>query len=249
MNVAIVTGGAGGIGRAVAARLLSKGRTVVLADRDLEAARLAAQKLGEGGWSTGAVELDVCEAESVAAAFAVSEETHGGIDILVNCAGLSIRGASEDFAVESWNTVLDTNLRGTFLCCQVAGHSMIRRRAGRIVNIGSTAGAGGFPGRAAYCASKAGVAALTQVLAVEWAKFGIRVNCVSPAHTRTAILEDAIRGGFVDEASLLKQLPVGRLGEPEDIADAVAYLATAASDFVTGVNLFVDGGWTAQGIL
>jgi 2-deoxy-D-gluconate 3-dehydrogenase len=248
MRVAVVTGGGGGIGRAEASRLRA-GATDVVAERDLEVARAGIEALGAEGGGLSPLAVDVCDPASVREAFAAVAAQHGRLDVLVNCAGLSIRGPSEDYAVESWDTVLDTNLRGTFLCCQAAGRIMIGQRSGRIVNIGSTAAAGGFPGRAAYCASKAGVVALTQVLAVEWAPFGVRVNCVSPAHTRSALLEDAMRGGFVNQQDLLRRLPVGRLGEPEDIANVVAYLATSATEFLTGVNLYVDGGWTAQGII
>jgi len=248
-RVIVVTGAAGGIGKAVAARLRGPGAVVVIADRDLDGARAAASELRTAEFETRSAVVDVCDASSVEREFAALAASLGGIDVLVNCAGLSIRGASDQYPVSSWDTVLDTNLRGTFLCCQAAGRPMLAQGSGRIVNIGSTAAAGGFPGRAAYCASKAGVVALTQVLAVEWAPRGIRVNCVSPAHTRTALLEDAMQKGFVNEADLLRRLPVGRLGAVDDVADAVAYLAVSASDFITGVNLYVDGGWTAQGII
>jgi NAD(P)-dependent dehydrogenase (short-subunit alcohol dehydrogenase family) len=248
-NVRVVTGAAGGIGKAVAGSLRAKDVTVVVADVDAAKAAVAAAELGEGGYDVRYVQVNVCDADGVARGFADVSTVHGGIDVLVNCAGLSIRGASDEYPLSSWDTVLDTNLKGTFLCCQAAGRQMIRQQSGRIVNIGSTAAAAGFPGRAAYCASKAGVVALTQVLAVEWAKHGIRVNCVSPAHTSTPLLDDAIARGFVNEADLLRRLPVGRLGHVNDVANAVAYLATAASDFLTGVNLYVDGGWTAQGII
>jgi NAD(P)-dependent dehydrogenase (short-subunit alcohol dehydrogenase family) len=248
-RVVVVTGAAGGIGKAVATKLSAADATVVIADRDLAGARATASELRAGGRDTRAMELDVCDAASVEREFGTLIATLDRIDVLVNCAGLSIRGASDTYPVSSWDTVLDTNLKGTFLCCQAAGRGMLAQGAGRIVNIGSTAAAGGFPGRAAYCASKAGVVALTQVLAVEWAPKGVRVNCVSPAHTRTALLEDAIQKGFVNEADLLRRLPVGRLGIVNDVADAVAYLAVTATDFITGVNLYVDGGWTAQGII
>lgn len=245
----VVTGAASGIGKAVAARLAGAGTVVVVANRDREGGRAAAVDLGAGGFEVRSVALDVCDSSSVTREIDALAEALGSIDVLVNSAGLSIRGASDTYPVDSWDTVLGTNLRGTFLCCQAAGRHMIAQRSGRIVNIGSTAAAGGFPGRAAYCASKAGVVALTQVLAVEWAPKGIRVNCVSPAHTRTALLEDAMAKGFVNEADLLRHLPVGRLGSVDDVADAVAYLAGSATDFITGVNLYVDGGWTAQGII
>jgi D-threitol dehydrogenase (NAD+) len=248
MGISVVTGGAGGIGRAVAGRLGALGDTVVLADRDLPGVARTAAELGRSGGTFRTQAVDVNDQESVSTAFAAIVKNFQRIDLLVNCAGLSIRGPADEFSIESWDTVLGVNLRGTFLCCQAAGRQMIGQKGGRIVNIGSTAAAGGFPGRAAYCASKAGVVALTQVLAIEWAKHGVRVNCVSPAHTRTAILEDAMRGGFVNETDLLRCIPVGRLGDPEDIAEVVVFLAKSDSDFVTGVNFYVDGGWTALGI-
>ena len=248
-RVIVVTGSAGGIGKAVAARLRAADAIVILADRDLSGARVASEELRAKGLETRPVALDVRDPGAVAQTFDALAAEHGAIDVLVNCAGLSIRGPSDRYPVASWDTVLDTNLKGTFLCCQAAGRHMIAQSSGRIVNIGSTAAAGGFPGRAAYCASKAGVVALTQVLAVEWAPLGIRVNCISPAHTRTALLEDAMEKGFVNEADLLRRLPVGRLGAVADVADAVAFLAVSATDFITGVNLYVDGGWTAQGII
>jgi 2-deoxy-D-gluconate 3-dehydrogenase len=244
-----VTGGSGGIGRAVALRLRGADRLIVIADLDGTAASTCASELDCPDGAVAAVAMNVVEAASVTRAMDTVAANYGGIDGLVNCAGLSIRGSSEDYAIDSWDTVLDTNLRGTFRCCQAAGRHMLKQQSGRIVNIGSTAAAGGFPGRAAYCASKAGVVALTQVLAVEWANRGVLVNCVSPAHTRTALLDDAIARGFVNEGDLLRRLPSGRLGAPEDVADAVAYLVLSATDFITGINFYVDGGWTAQGII
>lgn len=247
-KVVVVTGSGGSIGSAVALRLCGPDAVVAAADRDEGAAERTARAIADRGHAALAVPVDVVAAGSVAEMTRRIVEEYGGIDVLVNCAGLSIRGRSEDYAERDWDTVTATNLKGTFLCCQAAGREMIRRSGGTIVNIGSTAAAAGFPMRAAYCASKAGVVALTQALAAEWAAHGIRVNCVSPAHTRTPMVEETIAKGFASLAELERRIPLGRLAEPQDIADAIAFLVSDQARFVTGVNLYVDGGWTALGL-
>jgi NAD(P)-dependent dehydrogenase (short-subunit alcohol dehydrogenase family) len=230
---ALVTGAGSGIGAAVARRLAADGAQVVAADVALEAAEAVAREIG-----ARPLELDVRDERQVAAAMA-------GLDVLVNVAGIGSTTTAPETPLDVWEDVFAVNARGTFLCCKHAIPGMAERGRGSIVNVASVAAIVGLRNRAAYCASKGAVVALTRALAVDHVADGIRVNVVCPGTVDSPwvrrLVEDA--GESLDE--LRTRQPMGRLGLPEEIADAVAYLASDAAAFVTGTTLVIDGGLTA----
>jgi NAD(P)-dependent dehydrogenase (short-subunit alcohol dehydrogenase family) len=176
-------------------------------------------------------------------------ERFGGIDILVNSAGIAGAGPSEELAEEAWDAIVDTNLKGTFLASQAAARHMLANGGGAIVNIASIAGLGGFPGRAAYGSSKAGVIMLTKVLAVEWADRHVRVNAIAPGIIRTELHEAMVAKGHLDLGAIERRTPCRRRGEPADLIGAAVLLASPAAAFTTGAVLAVDGGWSAYAYL
>jgi NAD(P)-dependent dehydrogenase (short-subunit alcohol dehydrogenase family) len=229
-EVAVVTGAAQGIGAAVADALEAAG--AIVARTDLEGAQF---------------DLDVTDRPSVEGTLAEIAERLGELSILVNNAGINRIGPSETLPDERWQQVLDVNLTGTFRCAQAAGVRMLTTGRGAIVNVASISAFVGMPGRAAYCAAKAGVVALTRVLAVEWAARGVRVNAVAPGYVGTPMVEQAIAAGLLDEDELAARTPLARVASPAEIADAVVYLASPAARYVTGQTLVVDGGYLAYG--
>jgi NAD(P)-dependent dehydrogenase (short-subunit alcohol dehydrogenase family) len=244
-RVAVVTGGAAGLGRQMAGALAELGADVVVCGRKEERCRLAANELETLGGRALAVGCDVTQPADVQRMVDATLAAFGRIDVLVNNAGRAWGSPLEDMRLEDWQKVLDTNLTGTFLCAQVVGRVMIRERRGAIVNIASVSGLGGaHPDvlrAAAYHASKGGVIAFTRDLACEWAAHGIRVNAIAPGwfptHMSKAVLD---RQG----ERMLAGIPLGRFGGDHDLKGAVAFLATDASAFVTGHVLVVDGGQT-----
>ena len=244
-EVAIVTGGTQGIGRAIGAELLAHGAQVAVAGRDAERAREVASQIGNECRGIG---LDVRDSASVEAALAELVESLGEPTILVNNAGVNIIGPAESYVEDDWHAVLDVNLTGVLRCCQVVGSRMLERGQGTIVNITSIIGTGlGVAGRAAYGASKGGVTGLTQVLAVEWAPRGVRVLAVAPGPVRTPMVEEAMAKGLVSEQAIIDRTPLRRVAMPEDIAKAVALIASSGAGFVAGQTVVVDGGYTTMG--
>jgi NAD(P)-dependent dehydrogenase (short-subunit alcohol dehydrogenase family) len=242
----LITGGAGGIGRAIANGVAQFGAgTIVVADRDFPAAREVALQLASDGYKAEAVLVDVTDAASVRLMVEETTRASGRIDTLVNCAGVNLRKMAVELSEEEYDRILDVNLKGTFLCCQAAGRVMLRLGRGKIINLGSVSSVLGHPHHAPYAASKGGVALLTKALAVEWARSGITVNAICPAYIQTGLT-----AGYLAQADhmqkIVRTIPMGRLGTPEDVVGAVVYLASKASDFVTGALLFVDGGRTAD---
>jgi len=238
-RVALVTGGSRGIGQAVARELAEHGGRVVIAD-------LVAPEAGAVG---DYVQADITDATEVQRLFEGLLALHGHVDILVNNAGIRRNGPTESMALEDWSAVLDVNLTAAFLCsAALARHALGRGSGAAIVNIASAAAEVGLPGRAAYCASKAGLVGLTRALAVEWADRGIRVNAVGPGFTRTHMYEWALKQGVVDEVTMLRRVPMDRVAAPEEIARAVRFLASDDASYITGQALYVDGGWLAMGI-
>jgi 2-deoxy-D-gluconate 3-dehydrogenase len=173
-----------------------------------------------------------------------AEEGLGPLHILVNNAGINLPRPALEVTEEEWDLVLDTNLKGLFFAAQAAGRRMVERRYGRIVNMASQMGFVGFYFRAAYCASKAGVVNLTRVLAVEWAPYGVTVNAVAPTFVETPMTRGMLEDPWFRE-EVLRRIPLGRLADPQDVVDAVRYLASDAAAMVTGHTLLVDGGWVA----
>jgi 3-oxoacyl-[acyl-carrier protein] reductase len=239
-RVALVTGAAQGIGAAIAQTLHAAGAKVALADVRLDAARQTSSAIDATSARSLPVEIDVRSRDSVGRAFETVEAALGRIDILVNNAAITAQGSVWEIQPEDWDDVLAVNLRGTLLCCQIAGPAMAQRGFGRIVNLSSLAGQqGGTVAGAHYAASKAGILVLTKILAKELADKGVTVNAVVPA---------AIRGPVMDTmpaerlAALESTIPVGRFGQVEEVAALVAFLCSSAASYITGAALDINGG-------
>lgn len=245
-KVALVTGGARGLGRTMATALAEAGAEVALTGRTLEPCEKAASEIsGATGRQCRGYQADVTIASDVERLASAVEADFGRIDILINNAGTNIRGPIEQLTEADWDTVLDTNLKGPFLCARAIGPGMVRRGWGRVINLGSVLGVIALAGRAPYASSKAGIINLTRVLALEWAGTGVTANAVCPGAFGTEmnrqLLDDPAK-----YQEFVKRIPMGRWGEPEELGGAVVFLASDASTYVTGSALFVDGGWTAR---
>ena len=242
---ALVTGAGRGIGRVLALALAEAGCDVSILEIDMKNAESIVKDIHQLGRKGIAFRADVTRKEQVDKAFAETVKELGRLDICVNNAGISIQKPAEEMPEEDWDSILDINLKGVFLCCQAAARIMIPQQKGSIINIASMSGiAVNVPQRqAAYNASKAGVAMLSRSLAVEWAQYGIRVNSISPGYIKTEMTMSSMTRLFPMWESLT---PMGRLGEPEELRAAMLYLASDGSSYVTGHDLVVDGGYTAR---
>jgi NAD(P)-dependent dehydrogenase (short-subunit alcohol dehydrogenase family) len=241
-QVALVSGGASGIGWAVAQRLRAEGAQVFICDRSARAVELVRAEPG-----LAAIEIDVTDEAAVAAAVGRIASQSGRLDVVVNCAGIALEGTAQATSVDDWRRVLDVNLTGTFLVCRHALPLMIERRSGAIVNVASDAAIAGQTAQAAYCASKGGVAQFTRAAALDAAPFSVRVNCVCPCFVETPLFNQWIAASANPararaEAAALQ--PISRVGKPEEVAAAIAYISSSEANFVTGVVLPVDGGAT-----
>jgi NAD(P)-dependent dehydrogenase (short-subunit alcohol dehydrogenase family) len=245
VTASVVTGGGRGIGLATARRLGTDGHRVVIADLDGAGAKAAAQGLRDEGLDCTAEALDVTQPGDCERLAERLAESHGGIRALVNCANIAVYGQSEHMSIPEWRRQLDVGLSGLFYVTQAVARRMIAAGSGSIVNIASVGGMGGWPMRAAYNASKAGVINLTEVLAAEWGHAGVRVNAVSPGVVRTEMMTDAIEQGVASEARYVGRIPMGRLARPDEIASVIAFLVSDRSSGITGVNVRIDGGWVA----
>jgi len=248
-RVAVVTGAGRGIGFGIAQAFCREGAQVIIGELDVDRGRDAEKRLTAQGHRARALVLDVTQAESCAALTDRVTADHGRIDVLVNNAGVFTLHKSEEMPEADWRRQIDVMLTGVFLMTQAVARGMIARGQGSIVNIASIGGMGGWPMRAAYNSAKAGVIALTEVLATEWAHYNIRVNAVSPGVVRTEMMNVAIREGLASAEQYARRTPMGRVAEVDEIADAVAFLASDRASYVTGVNLRVDGGWVPWGNL
>jgi NAD(P)-dependent dehydrogenase (short-subunit alcohol dehydrogenase family) len=241
-RVAIITGARRGIGFAIAEGLASAGAVSVIADIVPEMGDDAAQLIRSKGLKAGSISVDVTRRGSVENLVSQAIREFGQIDILVNCAGIILRKPIEDATDEEWNSMMDVNLRGVFLCSQIAGREMIKRKQGKIVNISSNIAQVLQPGRGIYAISKAGVSHLTKVMALEWAPYHINVNAIAPAPTITDLNRKFFEEHPEDMQERLRSIPLGRMGDPQDYVGLAILLASRASDFITGQTIFADGG-------
>ena len=240
-----VTGASRGLGRAMALGFAAAGADVALTARTAEAVHEVAAEAESLGARTLLLPASVADADAVARSVAGIQDAWGGLDILVNCAGVSpMFKRAELVGDDEWGHVLDVNVTGSFLCAREAGKVMLDGAGGAIVNISSIHGQVGMERMVAYSASKGAVDALTRTLALEWADRGIRVNTLSPGYFETDMTE-ALRGHKKWRGHLLSRIPLGRFGIPEELVSAALFLSSDASGFMTGANLVVDGGWTA----
>ncbi|MGH3383405.1 MAG: SDR family NAD(P)-dependent oxidoreductase [Nocardioidaceae bacterium] len=237
--VAVVTGGCNGIGRVVGERLAADGYRVLAADL-VQADLPPAGPGSDPGVSW--VELDVTDPAQVTEVFGRVASEYGGIDVLVNNAGIQRHRAIEDLTWEEWSAVVDVNLHGVFACLQAAGRHMLASGRGAVVNISSVA-ARGSAGRAPYATTKAAIVGLTATAAAEWAARGVRVNAVAPGYVDTGVFRAGVEAGTLDVDTILARIPARRLAQPTEIADAVSFLVSDRAGYITGQTLYVDGGF------
>ena len=246
-KVAIVTGAAQGIGRAIATRLADEGAAVAIADIQYDAAERTAAELRSAGAKTLAVKLDVTKFEEAEAAAARVESELGAIDILVNNAGWDKLEPFIESAPETWDRIIAVNYRGVLNCCRAIAPRMKARGAGKIVSISSDAGRVGSTGEAVYAGCKAAIVGFSKTLARELARYQINVNVVCPGPTDTALLRDAMAGREGVLEAMARGIPFRRLGKPEDLAGVVAFFASPDSDYATGQVISISGGLTMAG--
>ena len=245
-KVAVVTGSSKGLGRGFAKELARVGADVVITSRNPDSLEAVQREIqDEIGRRCLPVELDVREIESIHSMVDEVDTVFGRIDILVNNAGINIPRPVMEVTEEEWDAVLDTNLKGVFFCSQAVGRLMLREDGGSIVNIASTMGLVAMPDRAAYCSSKGGVVLLTKVLALAWATEGIRVNAIAPTFVATPMTKANLENPEFWE-TVMDRIPMRRVGEVDEVAQALVFLAAPASSFVTGTVLSVDGGYLAH---
>lgn len=245
-KVAIVTGSCGSLGEPISIGLAKFGARVVLVDINEYNLREVENRVKGISDKSFSIVSDISNFSSVNNIIRRTLNAFNKIDILVNSVGILRRANAETMTEKQWDEVIDINLKAVFLLCQSVGKIMIKQRYGKIINIASVAGHIGLPrGNANYAASKGGLIALSRTLAVEWAKYGVFVNCISPSQFRSPLIENLLKDKKLRD-NILGRIPMGRIGEPSEIVGPVIFLSSRASDMITGINLFVDGGMTAS---
>jgi NAD(P)-dependent dehydrogenase (short-subunit alcohol dehydrogenase family) len=245
-KVALVTGGARGLGRVIADALASAGADVAITARQAESAHRAAEVIATSSTRKAiGLAADVTQRASVEAMIVQVLDTLGRLDILVNNAGVNIRGPIEELSEDDWDSVIDTNLKGPWLCCRAIAPVMKRQKSGRVINVSSMLGEISMPGRSPYASSKGGLTLLTKTLALEWAKDGINVNALCPGPFATEINTPLLNDPAA-RAQIEANVPLARWGDPVELGPAAVFLASEASSFMTGATLFIDGGYTAR---
>ncbi len=248
-KVALVTGGASGIGRATALTFAREGAKLIIADMNEDGGQQTVHMIQENGGDATFVQVDVTQATEVEAMISKAVETYGRLDCAHNNAGIGSRPRVliHELPEESWDQVIGINLKGVWLCVKYEIIQMLKQGGGALVNTASIMGlVGSWSRSGAYNASKHGVVGLTKTAALEYATLGIRVNAVCPGYIRTPLIEAALTSNPEMEAQIIERHPVGRMGRPEEIAEAVVWLCSDAASFVTGHTMTVDGGYVAQ---
>ena len=241
-KVALVTGGARGIGKAICTRLARSGMKVVVADVQAELAEETSRELNEAGYSSVAYRVDLSSTDEIHQMFAYVKETFGGLDVLVNNAGIQIRCASVNFTEEDWDRICGVNLKAQWTACQCAARMMLPKGKGKIICIASGTATRATSQRSPYNITKAAVEGLARALGNEWARYGIYVNAVSPGWTGTEMVKDGLKVGIIDESEILPMMPIRRFLKPEEIANTVNFLASDESDGIVGQTIYCDGG-------
>lgn len=241
--VAVITGASKGLGKSMALALAEAGADVALYSRDVEGLKAVKNTIEGGGRRAEFFVVNVLDRASIDAAVKETLDVFGHVDVLVNNAGVNIRKPVLEFSADEWDLVIDTNLKGYFLVTQAVVPHMLSRGRGKVINMASILGVVALPLQLAYASSKGGVIQMTKVMALEWAKQGVQVNAIGPTYFETPLVaqlrDDPERYNFI-----VDRTPMGRWGQPEELAGVVIFLASRASDFVTGQTIFVDGGWT-----
>ena len=241
-KIAIVTGGNQGIGFGIASGLAGAGATVVIANRRAAEGQKAAKALQKEGLNAVAIPTDVSIRASMEKLVAKVISDFGKLDIMVNNAAVMVRKPVEDFTEEEWNQIINTNLKGVFFGCQLAGREMMKRKKGKIINVSSVLSQIAQSGRSVYATAKAGVSHLTRACALEWGKYNINVNAIAPGLTITPLNQKYFKEHPEDLKKIFESIPLGREAYPPDYAGVAIFLASDASDYMTGQTLIVDGG-------
>lgn len=244
-KVALVTGAGKGLGKSMALALSESGAHVVVVSRTLSDIEATAREIQENGAKSLPIAVDVTKEEDVVRMVETILREFKTIDILVNNVGTFIGGPFLEFSVDDWHRMLEINLTSTYLCSKAVGKHMVEKQKGKIINISSALGIFGARDSGAYCASKGGVIQLTKALAMEWAKYNINVNSIAPYSLETEKTRTMLEDEKVKKA-LISKIPLGRIGQPSDVSGTVVFLASKASDYITGQVIFVDGGFSAQ---
>ena len=246
-KVCVITGGGRGIGAAIAVKFVEHGARIAILERDAALAEDARSSLAAKGADVRAYQVDVTDEAGIIATADKVAKDFGSVDVLINNAGIGRLGPSMSFSTQDFRDSMEVMVTGVFVCSREFGRLLRKSGGGAIVNISSINGIVAFPMRLAYSAAKAAVISMTKVLAVEWAGYGIRVNAVAPGNTETEMVQSAIGQGLIDVAAYKGHTPLGRFAKPEEIAEAVLYVSSPRSRFITGQVIVPDGGWTAFG--